>query len=82
MKYFLILTLLLSSCNKVILKKDVISLGNEEECLWLQRRVTVNGKVDTDKLFYCCPNRSKKKFQPVCVENFFIYGGRTKDWDR
>lgn len=81
-KLLLVLVLYLPGCITKTLTKDVISAGNSEECLWLRRVTTTNGITDSHKLFYCCPNRKKDKYQPVCVENFFVYEGRTKDWDR
>ena len=82
MKIFLISVIMLTGCGYRSVEKTSFSLGNEEECVWIKREVSIDSRKLSSKLFYCCPNRKKDKFYPVCVENFFVFSGKEKDWDR
>ena len=82
LKYILVLSLSLCSCSLKTLTKQAFHTGNVNECLWVKRDITINGVSSSSKLFYCCPNRKEKKYYPVCVENFFVFGGEEKVWDQ
>lgn len=60
--------------------KHVFSLGNDKQCLWMKQQALVKGAFDKkDVLYYCCPNHEEKKYQPVCVETFYVRKGR-REW--
>lgn len=78
---YLFLMFILSSCTSFD-RKELVSLGNEEKCFWLKRKIYDSSQLKKEKpetVFYCCPNRQEDKFYPVCVEAFYVIKGK-KSW--